>query len=236
MDRPPRRVAEDERFEFRLREVDDSNRYASGPPARRPERYYEDEHLVYSSGPLVTYDGERRRSTRNISPSGGGGGGRPRLVRRQSSLDTFDRIPPRRRDPIYQDTTIPIRSSRGRAPASVSTRRSSPPPPATYYERDYYEDIRIAEPDYYGDEEFRDLHETQQQRRRRRSSSNGNARYREKIVEEIVEEKVEKPYPRKGKTRMPRRLVHPRAIDELGYPFIEEVGRSVFVHREDAQN
>jgi hypothetical protein len=32
-----------------------------------------------------------------------------------------------------------------------------------------------------------------------------------------------KQYPRRGKTRIPRRLVHSRAIRELGYPYEEEV-------------
>jgi len=34
---------------------------------------------------------------------------------------------------------------------------------------------------------------------------------------------VEKPYPRKGKTRMPKRLVHTSVLYDLGYPFYEEV-------------
>lgn len=187
----PRRV-EDERFELRFREKE-----SYGPPARRTERDYEDEDLVQASGALMPRGDDNDSSQ---PPP------RPRLLRRQSSLDTFDRIPPRRRDPHYQEPGP-------REPPPMRRARLPRSPPQQFQDRDYYEEIRIAEPDYYGDEEFRAMRE----RRRRRSSS--NARFRERVVEKV---ESEKPYPRKGKTRMPRRLVHPRAIIELGYPFIEE--------------
>jgi hypothetical protein len=48
---------------------------------------------------------------------------------------------------------------------------------------------------------------------RRRSSSGARSRSR----------REEKPYPRKGKTRIPRKWVHVHAILDLGYPFKEEV-------------
>ncbi|OJJ46772.1 hypothetical protein ASPZODRAFT_159561 [Penicilliopsis zonata CBS 506.65] len=191
----PRRV-EEERFEVRLR---DEDRY--GPPARRVDRYYEDETVVRGAGPMVVaYDQRRHESP---PPP-------PRLIRRQSSLDTFDRVPARKRE-SYSRRAAPMAVP---VPLPPSRRRS---PPRRYQEQqqDFYEDIRIAEPDLYGDEEYRDFRE-----QRRRSSSHG--RYREKVVEEMISEKVEKPYPRKGRTRMPRRLVHTQAIIELGYPFVEE--------------
>lgn len=185
------RHAEDERFEFRLREED---RY--GPPARAPGRRYDDEHLVNTSGPLVAHD--RRR--RDESPSFV----RPRLLRRQSSLDTFDRIPRRK-----------MEEARDRAPRMRGIPTAPPPPrasPGRYREREIYEDIRIAEPDYYGDEEYRDLRDRESMDHRRRSSSGARRRHHE-----------EKPYPRKGKTRIPRKWVHIHAILDLGYPFKEEV-------------
>lgn len=186
----PRRV-EDDRFEFRLREEE---RY--GPPARRPERRYEeDDFLVYTNDP--------DRRVESPPP-------RPRLLRRQSSLDTFDRIPPRRREDAYYYDRPKI------AIVPSPPRRYSPSP--RRYERDYYEDIRIAEPDYYGDDEYRDFRDRDSIVGRRRRS-NSTIRYREDTFEEIVE----KPYPRRGKTRIPRRLIHTRAIIELGYPFQEEV-------------
>ncbi|KAI9045834.1 uncharacterized protein KD926_007137 [Aspergillus affinis] len=178
----PRRV-EDDRFEYRMQDTD---RY--GPPARRSDRFYEDDHLVHTSGPLVTYD--RRRD----SPPP-----RPRLMRRQSSLDTFDRIPSRKLEEYYYHDP----------PARAPVR-----PPR---ESDYYEEIRVADPDHYGDEEY---HERERERDRfrdrpRRSTS----RFPTRAVEEV---EIEKPYPRKGKTRMPRKLVHPAAVREFGYPYQDE--------------
>ena len=181
----PRRM-EDDRFEFRLHEED---RY--GPPARAPGRYYEDEHLVQPSGPLVAHDRRRRRDD---SPSFAP----PRLLRRQSSLDTFDRIPRRKMEPAPRPP---------RMPPPMRPR----PPSGRYREREVYEDIRIAEPEYYGDEEFREFEERETMTRHRRSSSAARRRHEEK------------PYPRKGKTRMPRKFVHVHAVLDLGYPFKEEV-------------
>lgn len=179
------RQAEDERFESRLREVD---RY--GPPARRPERFYEDDHLVRPAGPLVAYD----RRAESPPP-------RPRLLRRQSSLDTFDRIPTRKLDEYYSREYAPRA-----APLRRPSRRRSP---RRFHEHDVYEEIRIAEPDSYGDDEYRGFLDRERL-----------PRHRDRLVEEV---KLEKPYPRKGKTRIPKRLVHSRAIIELGYPFVEEV-------------
>ncbi|KAJ5426284.1 hypothetical protein N7465_001354 [Penicillium sp. CMV-2018d] len=185
----------EERFEARLREED---RY--GPPARARGRFYEDDHLDHSSPamPLVAHDGRRRR---DASPSFR----RPQLIRRQSSLDTFDRIPRRKMEHLE------ARDHRPRAPRVPVV---APPrrhlSPGRYREREVYEDIRIAEPDYYGDEEFRDIRDRDMTDRRRRSSSTVR-RHRE-----------EKPYPRKGKTRVPRHLAHIHAIMDLGYPFKEE--------------
>ncbi|KAJ5923987.1 hypothetical protein N7466_008174 [Penicillium verhagenii] len=180
----PRRM-EDERFELRVQEED---RY--GPPARAPGRHYEDEHLVYSSGALVAPDRRRRRDE---SPSFAP----PRLIRRQSSLDTFDRIPRRKMEPAPRAPRVP------QAPLH------RPSPPGRYREREVYEDIRIAEPDYYGDEEFREFRE-RDSTHRRRSASMARRRHEEK------------PYPRKGKTRIPRKFVHVHAILDLGYPYKEE--------------
>lgn len=195
------RERDTERFERRMYEDD---RY--GPPARRPERRFEeDDDFIYKargSGPLV----EVSRHREEVSPPP-----RPRLIRRQSSLDTFDRQPARklhRAPPPVVGIPVPPR-----------VRRS---PPVRERERDLYEEIRIAEPDLYGDEEFREFRE--RDRRRMRSPSR-SSRTESVVKGKLVEEEtvVEKPYPRKGKTRMPKRLVHVRALIDLGYPFIEEV-------------
>jgi hypothetical protein len=87
-------------------------------------------------------------------------------------------------------------------------------------ERDYEEEIRIAEPEYYGDEGFRGYREREVETFRRK---NGGAEFEHRHKEEaeaVVAE--QRPFPRRGKTKMPRRLVNKRAIIELGYPFEEE--------------
>lgn len=96
-------------------------------------------------------------------------------------------------------------------------RRMSPP---RYVERDYEEEIRIAEPDYYGDEHFRGYRERERETVRRRKGGE-EVEFKEEEFE--VELEPEKPFPRRGKTKMPKRLVNKRAIIELGYPFEEEV-------------
>ena len=202
-DYPPPRGGRGERFEERDRFFAEE-RY--GPPARRvprQERYYEEEEIgSFETSP----DREDRRINiqidRKIAPP------RPGIIRRQSSLDTFDRKPLPRfpREP----EVIQMKGPR--------SRRVSPP----RYERDL-EDIRIAEPDYYGDEEFRGFKEREVIIDRRRR---GLPEFEEKeeIKEEVIEYKEEAPFPRRGKTKMPGRLVNKRAIIELGYPFEEEVG------------
>jgi hypothetical protein len=189
-----------ERFERRLYEED-----RHGPPARRPERRFEeDDDFIYKargSGPLI----EVSRHREEVSPPR-----RPRLLRRQSSLDTFDRRPARKLHHA-PPAVIGIPGPR--------RRRRSPP---VREREDVYEEIRIAEPEFYGDEEFRDLRERDRRRMRSVSrSSRGESMIKARLVEE--ETIVEKPYPRKGKTRMPKRLVNTRAVIELGYPFAEEV-------------
>ncbi|KAL9106265.1 MAG: hypothetical protein Q9227_008664 [Pyrenula ochraceoflavens] len=198
--REPPRV--DERIIFEERE-----RYA---PPRRPERrYYEEEEIDYRrppSGAMVPYRREEPPPPR------------PGLLRRQSSLDFYDRKPMRRYD--QYDRQEPYR-----IPVPLPPRRPSPPR-YSIPEREF-EEIHIAEPDYYGDEHYRNIRErewtTSRSRHRSRSSS---ASEKVKEEEEFVE--VEKPFPRKGKTKMPKRLVHTRAIIELGYPY-EEEGNTIII-------
>lgn len=189
-----------------------------GPPARRPERRYYDDDFYEPRGPPVGGAMIPFRPPRPEAPP------RPGLLRRQSSLDTFDRRPIRRYDYDDRDEfrarpppppVIPIPVPPARSPPRYSRPRHA--------ERDY-EDIRIAEPEYYGDEEFRAYRErewTRQRSRRRSASSSSSDRTVEKP--EKPEKPKEKTYPRKGKTRMPKRLAHTRVLFDLGYPFYEEV-------------
>lgn len=203
---PPPRVAHAERFEERDRFFEEE-RY--GPPARRAgirqQRYYEEDDIDSFDGspgrgpePL----GRRGYETRRAPP-------RPGIIRRQSSLDTFDRKP-LPRYPREPPEIIPV--------PVPSRRRRSPP----RYERDF-EEIRIAEPDYYGDEEFRGYKEREVSTVRRRRGG-AELEYEEKESFEVEEEE---PFPRKGKTRMPGKLVNKRAIIELGYPFEMEVSNGI---------
>lgn len=194
-----------------------------GPPAliprSRAQRYHDDELNSVDDSPsreqMVSFERRRRPSiTAGKGPviQARRPPGMPALIRRQSSLDTFDRKPMRRlRDPP-ETIVIP----------TPSRRRRSPP---RYVGRFYDEEIRIAEPEYYGDEEFRGFKEREVIRRRR---AGFEGEYREKIDETSeVEEQVEQPYPRKGKTKMPKKLASRRAIIELGYAFEEEVNLSL---------
>ncbi|KAK2759527.1 hypothetical protein FQN54_003006 [Arachnomyces sp. PD_36] len=213
------RPREDERDRNRERRVPTfeerfSREERYGPPARRPDTEYDDDHLVSGAGPptagsMVPFDRRRRE------PAGGPPPPRPGLLRRQSSLDTFDRKPMRHRG-YDRDDYSPPPAPRA-IPVQLPRRQRTPP---RYHDRDY-EDVRVAEPEYYGDEEYRHIREEDVIERRRRSSSSVSHRERRPVHEE-------KPFPRRGKTRMPKRMVHTRAIIELGYPF-EEFGDSIVI-------
>ena len=191
-----------------------------GPPARRSRgslgRFYEEdfesEEVSPARGQMVPF--ERRRQSivaeRNFRPPERRGPARPTFIRRQSSLDTFDRKPmPRYGDRMREPPEVIA------IPAGGHGRRSPP----RYIERDF-EEIRIAEPDYYGDEEFRGYKEREVSTvRTRRRDDEVEIKEREEFV---IEEEPEREAPRRGKTRMPMRLINKRAIIELGYPFEEE--------------
>ena len=195
-----------------------------GPPGRRVDKKYYEEDEIYDSrapvgGAMVPY-----RPARPEAPP------RPGILRRQSSLDTFDRKPVRRyddfeeRDIIYKERDV-YRSPPPRIEVPVAPR---PPSPRRYGRPSRFEtdEIRVAEPDFYGDNEFRAYKEREwTTMRRRRGSSGSRERARGPEREEVIEEvqEVEKPFPRRGKTRMPRRLVHTKVLFDLGYPYYEEV-------------
>ena len=186
-----------------------------GPPARRPRggpaRYYEEDFDSFDEEPdkeqMISFESRQdyRPPPRRAPP-------RPGLLRRQSSLDTFDRKPlPRYGAPLKPPRETIVMPSRGR-------RRPSPP---RYIER-HYEERDIFEDDYHGGYRER---ERSTVRRRGNSDVEFREEFREEETYDVEEEEIEKPYPRKGKTRMPRRLVNKRAIIELGYPFDEEASK-----------
>ncbi|ODH51537.1 hypothetical protein GX48_02405 [Paracoccidioides brasiliensis] len=206
VDRPPPE-------ERRRRNIDDILQAAHeryGPPARRADQTYNDGHLIPSSGALIPY---QEREQRDRSPVI-----RPRLLRRQSSLDTFDRAASRRVHDAYdsEDYGPPVTP----IPIVVPRRRRTPP----VYEKTDLTEIRVAEPDYYGDEVFRTI-------RSRDRSVTPRPRGRSVVtVPREVEVREIRPAsaPRRGMTRVPKHIVHPRAIIDSGYTY-EEEGNSYLI-------
>ncbi|KAI0129682.1 hypothetical protein BJ170DRAFT_283845 [Xylariales sp. AK1849] len=247
-----RETSVDDRYERRTsRPYDDDH--------VRDKRYYEEESRFRRSPPpeferKVVIEKERGREYRDASPPRRPGA----LLRRQSSLDTFDRRPPARfyereeygpparRGDYRPDPYQPIPLPRSRAL----------PPPRIYAERDF-EEIRVAEPDRFGDEEFhayperiREREVTRERRRRdhsveskkSRASHASRAHTHHSSVRSSSKSSstssssggttvtVKSEYPKKGKTRIPSRLVSKRALIDLGYPFDEE-GNTIIVQK-----
>lgn len=194
---------EDDRFYER------EERY--GPPARRAQPREDFERRYYEEDEYDSYRDDRRQDRRPVRPPRPG-----MLIRRQSSLDTFDRRPaPRYHEPEVVTVPAPRGGRYGQQRHRYEPR---------YSERDYYEDIRIAEPDRYGDEDYRGWKEREIETIRRRRPEAPPAEEVEERIEERVEDlvEVEKPWPRRGKTRMSARLVNKRALVQLGYPYEDE--------------
>lgn len=247
----------------RDRSVDDGYERRGGPAPRfeddRYERrtYYDDEPRMEPErrtgrdrGQSITFEKERVRE-RDCSPSPPrrGPSGRPAFLRRQSSLDTFDRKPLTRFAPPTREEYGPparyVPDARPvMTPIPLPRSRGLGPPPRRYGDRDYYDDIEIAEPDLYGDDGYRVAPERIREReviRRRRRRNSGESRrshsrrehsHKGSVRSESdsessassTEVSVRSEFPKKGKTRMPARLVSERAISDLGYPFEKEVG------------
>ncbi|KAL8830614.1 MAG: hypothetical protein Q9170_005655 [Blastenia crenularia] len=194
-----------------------------GPPARRqePGRYHEEDIDTFvdspARGPLVSFEQRRRSIHKDAGPPPRRAPPRPGIIRRQSSLDTFDRRPLLRYGDRVREPpeTIVI-------PNSIK-RRSSPP---RYMERDF-EESKVRGPERFDDQEFRGYREREISTTRRRRADS-EVEFVEKETFEIEEDEPEKAYPRKGKTKMPVRLVNKRAIIELGYPF-EQEGETIII-------
>lgn len=254
---PPTRLREhsvDERFE---RDPRRDPRPWDDDYVSRDRPYWEDEPRQRRSPP-TEFDRrvqmDRERAYRDPSPPRRPG----QLIRRQSSLDTFDRRPaPRFYEHEREEYGPPARRADYRPdprpdpyePVPLPRSRALPPP-RMYAERDY-DEIKVSDPDHYGDDDFRGYPErvterevTRTRRRRDRSSSRTTHRSRRshhaastvrsssKSSSKTSDSAsssggttvtVKSEYPKKGKTRIPGRLVSKRALIDLGYPFIEEV-------------
>lgn len=149
---------------------------------------------------------------------------RPAYIRRQSSLDTFDRRPLPRYGDVEEwrpPVNVPI-------PLPIRERRRSPP----RYHEDEYEEVRYTErerePRRVEREEYREVEVERTKSRPPRSrsrASKGIARSTRSSstssFEEIAPSRAT--WGKKGKTRLPKRLCKRQAVVELGYPFEEEV-------------
>ncbi|OCK73792.1 hypothetical protein K432DRAFT_223311 [Lepidopterella palustris CBS 459.81] len=158
---------------------------------------------------------------------------RPQYIRRHSSLDTFDRRPlPRygdkERDEWRPPANVPI-------PLPLRERRRSP---SRRVFKEDYEEIRYR--DVEPREEYREVEVRREKSTRRRSPSEKSTRRRSPSVtsragrsrrgapsarsssESFEEVSPVREVGKKGKTRMPKRLVKKQVIIELGYPFEEE--------------
>lgn len=142
---------------------------------------------------------------------------RPGMMRRQSSLDTFDRRPMPRyseREDYRLPPNVPI-------PLPRERRR--------FVEEDF-EEIRYrdAQPQAYREVEIereREVRRPQRSSRAKSVSASTNRSSSSESFEKIS--RASSPSParvgRRGKTRMPKRLVKKQAVIDLGYPFEEEV-------------
>jgi hypothetical protein len=238
------------------RDVDiHEDRARRGPPVMERERFYEDDryhspsrrrHDIFEESTpsevanraLAPY---RRKSVidkdinidldidrREVRPARSARPARPQYIRRQSSLDTFDRRPlPRygdveryEREEVHEyrlPPNVPI-------PLPLRERRRSPP--RRYREEDDFEEIRYD--DHRGGrgrerEDYREVEVHREKSRVKRSKSVAKSTRSSSIssFEEIQPSRAT--FGKKGRTRMPKRLVKKQAVIDLGYPFEEEV-------------
>ncbi|WPG99387.1 Hypothetical protein R9X50_00220100 [Acrodontium crateriforme] len=244
-DRGPRRdftLTIDERGPGRERErFFEEDRYTSRPRRRTDRELFGDVDPREIANMALTPYLRKSTSREEINVERRGSLPRPGLLRRQSSLDVFDRKPGRyyERDEYRVPPYVPV--------------------PLPYYRRgDEFEDIRYREnygrPEAYREVEIqreRSVHrnkakseapsesgrsrkskaKTVKSKSKASSSSSSSSSSEEEILEiketikedsihESIVDTVKKF--KKGKTRMPKRLVRREAIMDLGYPFDEE--------------
>lgn len=227
--RAPSRIHEERDFDFMAEE-----RY--GPPARIPRR--SDRDLFGDMDPRDIAERQlgplRRRKSIIIDRDEEieRGPARPGMIRRQSSLDTFDRRPLRREREEYRmppNVNIPLPR---RAPSPSRSRHGG----VGDYEE--YEDIHYRDytPQGYRDMEItRERSKSKVRRRHHRAKSHARSVSTRSSSTDSFDEKSrasvassrspERKVGKKGKTRMPKRLVRKEAVIQLGYPFEEEVRR-----------
>ncbi|OAL03521.1 hypothetical protein IQ06DRAFT_291292 [Phaeosphaeriaceae sp. SRC1lsM3a] len=236
------------------RDVDiHEDRARRGPPVMERERFHEDDRFAQhgrrrndifeestpsevANRALAPY---RRKSVidkdinidididrRESRPARPARPARPKYMRRQSSLDTYDRRPfPRygdveryEREEVHEyrlPPNVPI-------PLPIRERRRSPL--RRFRDEDDFEEIRYDERDGRGREreDYREVEVHRAKSRVKRSKSVAKSTRSSSIssFEEIQPSRAT--YGKKGRTRMPKRLVKKQAVIDLGYPFEEE--------------
>jgi hypothetical protein len=153
---------------------------------------------------------------------------RPQFMRRQSSLDTFDRKPMPRYGDVERFERFETHEYRPPAnveiPLPIRQRRRSPP--RRFQEEDDFEEIRYDDRSARGREreEYREVEVHREKSRVRRSKSVAAKSTRSSSISSFEEIQPSRAmWGKKGKTRLPKRLVKKQAVVDLGYPFEEEV-------------
>ena len=204
-----------------------AEQHQSGPRGTRDRQFFEEDEYYdprANQGAMIPF--RPARPARPAAPP------RPNMIRRQSSVDRLDFD--RRRERQYYDRDDyrppPPRPRQGGRNSRVEI------------EINNYDDVKVQDPDTYGDDGFREYREREWTTSRTRNDSPSPPRrapterapteisLRPELVEETIIRKetiVEKPYPRRGKTRMPKRLVHTGVLRDLGYTFYEEVSSTM---------
>ncbi|KAI9693035.1 MAG: hypothetical protein M1822_005030 [Bathelium mastoideum] len=210
-----------QRFEERDRVIE-TDRYGPPPRRSRPEFLEEPIPAEVANRALAPY---RRKSVHEReyeapvrAPRPGG------LIRRQSSLDTFDRRPL----PRYSGELDPPPGRGVPVPAPLPPRREYLEPRGRFREDDYEEiEYRDYEPKWR-EEDYRDIRirrERSRVRRPARSVVSSKRSSSSSSFEEVSRHDSPPPPPqvgKRGRTKMPKRLVKREALEELSYPFEEE--------------
>jgi len=249
------RFQEHDRFPGGHRDVDiHEDRARRGPAVMERERFYEDDRyerpprrapteLFHEPTPseianqaLAPYrrrsvidrdididiDINERRQARPPKPA------RPQYIRRQSSLDTFDRRPMPRYGDVERIERYETHEYRPPAnvpiPLPIRERRRSPP--RRFLDDEDFEEIRYDERSGRGREreDYREVEVHREKSRVRRSKSRAARSTRSSSISSFEEIQPSRAtWGKKGKTRLPKRLVKKQAVIDLGYPYEEEV-------------
>ena len=215
IDRRPQRPT---RFEEPDPYYDDGQRYSGR--FRRPDFLAEPEPPELSNRALAPY--RRKSITERDVDLPSRRPPRPRYIRRQSSLDTFDRRPmPRYGDHMYEEKYPPPRN----APVPIPIRSREPyyPAPPRHYHEHEYESIHYHHDSSDSDSHHK-IHIHRDRSRGARSMKPKSVRSSSSSSSSGSEQTTTTKRPEKrGKTRMPKRLVRKEVIIKLGYPYAEEV-------------